>query len=171
MANNLGTLLSNIADAIRNRNGSSDTYYPNQMANAILNIRTSDDCVYQSKTVSPTASQQTITADSGYDGLSSVVVRAVSNQNKSVTPTTSTQSVTADSGYNGLGTVTVNPIPSRYADVSGVTVTTGTLLSGTTAVNSSGQTITGTVVIQHYYTGSGAPASTLGVDGDIYLES
>lgn len=138
MANNLSSLFTDIADAIRNRNGSSTNYYPNQMASAILNIRTDDDCVYQRKTITPTKSTQVAIADSGYDGLSQV---------------------------------TVNPIPSNYVDISGVTVTTGTLLNGITAVNSSGQTITGTVVIQHYYTGSGTPASSLGENGDIYLST
>lgn len=138
MANNLGNLFQNIADAIRNRKGGSNVYYPNQMADAILGIETKAECVYQSKTITPTKSIQTATPDSGYDGLSSVKV---------------------------------NAIPSQYADVSSATVTTSTLLSGTKAVNSSGQVITGTVAIQHYYTGSGTPASTLGVNGDIYLET
>lgn len=106
MANNLGALFTGIANAIRNRNGSSASYYPNQMADAILGIETKADA-----------------------------------------------------------------IAAGYADVSGVTVTTGTLLSGATAVNSSGQTISGAVVIQHYYTGSGTPSSSLGENGDIYLET
>ena len=44
------------------------------------------------------------------------------------------------------------------------------VISGKIFYNASGRQ-TGTLVIQHYYTGSTAPASSLGANGDIYLQS
>lgn len=70
---------SNIADAIRNKNGSSDTYTPAQMPTAINAIPTGSTINNQNKTISPTESQQQITADSGYTGLGIVTVNAISN--------------------------------------------------------------------------------------------
>lgn len=92
----------------------------------------------QSKSASPTTSSQTITADSGYDGLSSVTVNAmpsgtagtptatkgtVSSNSISVTP-----SVTNTSGYITGGTKTG----------TAVTVLASELVSGTKNVAASG---------------------------------
>lgn len=55
-------------------------------------------------------------------------------------------------------------------DLTADTVAAGSLVSGTTAHKADGTQVTGTLVIQHYYTGSGAPSSSLGENGDIYLE-
>ena len=55
-------------------------------------------------------------------------------------------------------------------DLTEDTVSAASLLSGTTAHDKRGEPVTGTLVIQHYYTGSGEPSASLGVDGDIYLE-
>lgn len=88
----------------------------------------------QSKTATPNAMGQTIVADQGYDGLSSVAINGDINlssenikkdvsifgvtgtldpqeepnlQSKSVTPTASGVTVTPDTGYDGLSSVSV----------------------------------------------------------------
>lgn len=63
----------------------------------------------QAKTVTPTTSQQEVTADSGYDALSKVTVNAIQTETKSVTPTTSAQTITPTSGKY-LSSVSVGAI-------------------------------------------------------------
>ena len=71
--------------------------------------------------------------------------------------------------YDGLSQVTVNAIPSNYVDTSSATATATDILSGATAfVN--GSLVTGSLVVNSFYTGSGAPSSSLGNDGDIYFD-
>lgn len=65
--------LQDIADAIREKNGSSDTYTPSEMAEAILDL--SGNINLQDKQVTITENgTQTITANEGYDGPNSVEV-------------------------------------------------------------------------------------------------
>lgn len=179
----------------------------------------------QEKSVTPTESQQTVTPDTGYDGLTKVTVVAVSStyigskvtkksaqtytpgtsdqtigsgqylsgtqtikgdsnlvagnirsgvsifgvtgtmvavsspnlQAKTVTPGTSSQTVRPDSGYDGLSQVVVS---GDYDLVS------GNIISGKTIFG-----VPGSVVIQRYYTGSSAPSSSIGSNGDLYLQT
>ena len=89
----------------------------------------------QEKTVTPSTSAQTVTPDSGYDGLSQVTVGAVQVQEKTVTPSTSAQTVTPDTGKY-LSKVTVEavvgePVLSALAvSPTAVTVPAGTAADG-----------------------------------------
>lgn len=87
----------------------------------------------QSKTVTPGTSAQTVTPDSGYDGLSQVTVGAVQVQEKSVTPGTSAQTVTPDAGKY-LSKVTVGAVAGEPGlSALGVSPTAVTVPAGTAA--------------------------------------
>ena len=236
---------------------------------------------YQSKTISPTESSQTVSPDSGYDALSSVTVNAISSTyvgsgiarksssdltasgatvtvpagyyssqaTKSVSSGSATapasisgSSATVSTGTNALTlTKTVSVTPSVSAGyvsagtagnssvsltasiatkaaatitpgTTNQTIASGTYLTGTQTISgdadlvaanikqgtqifgvtgsytsdataaasdivsgetayANGSKITGSLVINKYYTGSGTPSSSLGNNGDIYLQS
>lgn len=139
---------------------------------------TGEEVRLQSKTATPTTSQQTIQPDSGYTGLSSVTVSAmptgtagtptaskgsVSNHSISVTP-----SVTNTTGY----------ITGSTKTGTAVTVSASELVSGSQTIAENGTvnvtnlaSVTVAIPIVHYYTGSSAPSASLGENGDIYLQT
>lgn len=87
----------------------------------------------------------------------------VSNHSVTVTP-----SVTRTEGYVTAGT----------ANGTAVTVSASELVSGSQTITDNGTTdvtnlasVTVAIPIVHYYTGSSAPSSALGSDGDIYLQT
>lgn len=87
---------------------------------------------------------------------------------KTVTPTKFSQTAVASGRYT-TGAVTVAAIPAEYITTTDATATAAQINSGATAyVN--GTKVTGTQVVQTYYTGSSAPSASLGSNGDIYLE-
>lgn len=71
--------LTQIGEAIRSKNGSSDTYTPAEMASAIAAISGGGSPILQNKTITPSANQQIITADNGYDGLEMVTINGDTN--------------------------------------------------------------------------------------------
>lgn len=103
--------LDSLAVSIANKSGATLPLTIAQMKSAVDDISTgggSGTPNLQSKTnISPTESSQTITADSGYDGLSSVQINAISSsyigsgidQNDSTDLTVSGDTVTVPSGY------------------------------------------------------------------------
>lgn len=73
-----------------------------------------EDAPLQSKTVSPSESAQTVTADSSYYGLDQVTVNAMRLQEKTVTPTELSQVIIADDGELILNVQSV--VPTLHSD-------------------------------------------------------
>lgn len=86
-----------------------------------------------------------------------------------ITPTKSTQTI--DSGTYLTGIQTIAAIPAAYQDVTQVDATAGDVASGKKIVNSSGTVVTGTLAFQTIYSGSSAPSSSTGVNGDVYIQT
>ena len=155
-----------------------------RLGNAIVGTASGGGSVsLQTKTnINPSTSSQTITPDSGYDGLASVQINAmptgtagtptatkgtVSNHSVTVTP-----SVTNSTGYITGGTKTGTAVTVSASElVSGSETKTA---NGTYDVTNLASLVvnvpTGGGDAQSIYSGSSAPSSSLGVDGDLYMQ-
>lgn len=145
---------------------------PSSISGSTATVSTGTNTLTLTKTVSVTPNVTTAGyISSGTAGNASVSLTAsvTTKAAATITPTKSTQTIA--SGTYLTGTQTIAAIPAAYQDVTQVDAAAGDVVSGKKIVNSSGTVVTGTLVIQTIYSGSSAPSSSTGVDGDIYIQT
>lgn len=161
-------------------------------ASANVNVPTDSTLSLQSKTVTPTESQQSIQPDNGYDGLSVVTINAIpstyvgssvtTKTAATITPGTTNQIIASGTYLTGTQTIIGD------ADLTAVNIKTGVQIFGVTGSYTSdatasaadivngktgyvnGSKITGSLIVQKYYTGTSTPSSSFGNNGDIYVQ-
>lgn len=142
----------------------------------IIRTITAETIQTQTKSATPSESQQTVNPDEGYL-LSSVTVGAISStyvgsgvsRKAAATINTSSSDQTIASGTYLTGAQTIKAVTvsglSAGNIAAGVTVKVGDANDDDRITS-----VTGTLAFVTYYTGSTDPASSLGSNGDIYLK-
>lgn len=144
---------------------------PASISGTTATVSTGTNTLTLTKTVSVTPNVTAGYISSGSAGNSSVSLTAsvTTKAAATITPTKSTQTIA--SGTYLTGTQTIAAIPAAYQDVTQVDATAGDVASGKKIVNSSGTVVTGTLAFQTIYSGSSAPSSSTGVNGDVYIQT
>lgn len=149
-------------------NGSATA--PGTISGSSATVSTGTNTLTLSKTISVTPSVTAGYVSSGTAGNSNVSLTASVTTKAAATyyPSTSDQTVFGSQYLTGAQTIKGVVVSGLSADkvLSGTTVKVGD-----SADDDRITSVSGSVVIQHYYTGSSAPASSLGVNGDIYLKT
>ena len=148
--------LTAVADAIRQKANTTDSFTVAQMPEAIAGIDTEFTPVLQNKVVTPSSSMQTVSAGAGFDGLGTVTVNSIDPTyvGSSVLRrgtndlTVDGAEVTVPSGYYATSAVksvatTSHPAPSMtFNSTTGVVTATHTQSAGYTTGGDTTATIT-----------------------------
>lgn len=154
--------------------GSATTPATTVTANPSISVNSSTGLI--TATASATKSV-TPTVSAGYVSSGTAGTITVSGSNTSqlttqaaqtIHPSTSDQTITSGKYLTGTQTIKAVTITNLTASniLSGVTVKVGDSTDDDCVTS-----VSGSVAFQTYYTGSSAPSSSLGVNGDIYLQT
>lgn len=145
---------------------------PSSISGTAATVSTGTNTLTLTKTVSVTPNVTTagyVTGGTAGNASVSLQASVTTKAAATITPTKSAQTIA--SGTYLTGTQTIAAIPAAYQDVTSVDATAGDVMSGKKIVNSGGTVVTGTLVVQTIYSGSSAPLSSTGVNGDIYIQT
>ena len=144
----LENFLTDVADSIRYKTGVEGTILASNFDNAINSIETGSEPILQSKEVYPQVTNERITPDEGYDGLSDVLVYGMSLQQKTIKPSTSIQNITPDEGKDGLSKVTIGAVTSDIdTNIQDLNIRKGISILGVEGILEEGEIPTGTINI------------------------
>ena len=144
---------------------------PSTISGTTATVSTGTNTLTLTKTVSVTPNVTTAGyISSGTAGNSSVSLTASVTTKAAATyhPSTSSQSIA--SGTYLTGAQTISPVTTTNLSASNI-VSGVTIKVGDSSDDDCVASVTGNVVLQNYYTGSSAPSSSLGSNGDLYLQS
>ena len=144
---------------------------PSTISGTTATVSTGTNTLTLTKTVSVTPNVTTAGyISSGTAGNSSVSLTASVTTKAATTyhPSTSSQSIA--SGTYLTGAQTISPVTTSNLSASNI-VSGVTIKVGDSSDDDCVASVTGNVVLQNYYTGSSAPSSSLGINGDLYLQS
>ncbi len=129
---------------------------PSTISGTSATVSTGTNTLTLTKTVSitPTVSAGYVSAGTATNSSVSLTASITTKAAATITPTTTNQTIASGTYLTGTQTI------EGDADLVG-----GNILS---TANIFG--VQGTVVVQNYYTGSSAPSSSLGSNGDIYVQ-
>lgn len=143
---------------------------PSTISGSSATVSTGSNTLTLTKTVSVTPVVSAGYVSSGTAGSASVSLTAsvTTQAAQTIYPSTSDQTIASGRYLTGAQTVKAVKISGLSADkvLSGTTVNIGDSADADRIMS-----VSGSVVIQHYYTGSSTPSSSLGANGDIYLKA
>ena len=149
-------------------NGSATA--PSTISGTSASVSTGTNTLTLTKTVSVTPTVSAGYVSSGTAGNSSVSLTASVTTKAATTyhPSTTSQSIASGTYLTGVQTIS----PVTTTNLSAGNILNGvTIKVGDSSDDDCVASVTGNVVLQNVYTGSSAPSSSTGSNGDIYIQS
>ena len=143
---------------------------PASISGTSASVSTGTNTITLTKTISVTPTVSAGYISSGTAGNSSVSLTASVTTKAATTyhPSTTAQSIA--SGTYLTGAQTINAVTTSNLSASNI-VSGVTIKVGDSSDDDCVASVTGNVVLQNYYTGSSTPSSSLGQNGDLYLQT